>query len=48
VYRYVFLKGFNTSEALSNIEQDIAATPERDEIVEFIRNAERGIIKGPL
>ena len=48
VYRYIFLKGFNTSEALANIEQDIAATPERDEIVEFIRNAERGIIKGPL
>jgi len=47
VYRYIYLKGFNNSEALEHIEQDLPATPERDLIVNFIRNADRGIIKAP-
>lgn len=46
LYRQIFLSGMNTSQALDHIEQHLPATEERDEIVTFIRNAARGIIKG--
>jgi UDP-N-acetylglucosamine acyltransferase len=45
-YRYVFLKGLNNSDALTQIEIKLPASAERDEIVNFIRTSERGIIKG--
>jgi UDP-N-acetylglucosamine acyltransferase len=35
----------NTSQALNFIEEEITATDERDEIVTFIRDSGRGIIK---
>jgi UDP-N-acetylglucosamine acyltransferase len=46
VYRYVYLKGLNNQDALTQIEANIQASPERDEIITFIRNSERGIMKG--
>lgn len=48
IYRILFVKGNNTSQALSLIETDIDATPERDYILEFIRRADRGIMRGFL
>jgi UDP-N-acetylglucosamine acyltransferase len=45
-YRYVYLKNFNNNDALSQIEINLPASAERDEIVNFIRNSERGIMKG--
>ena len=45
IYRNVFNKGLNTTQALNFIEEELAATDERDEIVSFIRESERGIIK---
>lgn len=45
IYRSLFNKGLNTSQALNFIEQELPATDERDEIVTFIRESERGIIK---
>jgi len=47
IYRYIYLKGLNNAEALSLIELDLPPSDERDEIVNFIRNSERGIMKGP-
>jgi UDP-N-acetylglucosamine acyltransferase len=47
VYRYIYLKGLNNSEALEHIEIELSPSAERDEIVNFIRNSERGIIKAP-
>lgn len=47
VYRYIYLKGLNNSEALEHIEIELPPSAERDEIVNFIRNSERGIIKAP-
>ena len=35
----------NTSQALNFIEEELPATDERDEIVTFIRESGRGIIK---
>jgi UDP-N-acetylglucosamine acyltransferase len=45
IYRIIFNKGFNTSQALNYIEEEITATDERDEIVTFIQESGRGIIK---
>lgn len=46
IYREIFLSEKNTSQALEHIEAHHPATLERDEIITFIRRAERGIIKG--
>lgn len=46
IYRLIYLKGYNVSQAVEYIEADIPATPERDEILSFIANSSRGIMKG--
>ena len=45
IYRFIYNKGMNTSQALNFIEEELPATDERDEIVTFIRESGRGIIK---
>jgi UDP-N-acetylglucosamine acyltransferase len=45
IYRFIYNKGFNTSQALEYIEEEINASDERDEIVTFVRDSGRGIIK---
>jgi UDP-N-acetylglucosamine acyltransferase len=45
-YRYLFVKGYNTSQALELIEKNIPASIEKNKIMEFIRGSERGIMKG--
>ncbi|MGV3560530.1 acyl-ACP--UDP-N-acetylglucosamine O-acyltransferase [Larkinella arboricola] len=47
IYRYIYLRGLNNAEALTRIELELPPSDERDEIVNFIRNSERGIMKGP-
>lgn len=46
VYRIIYLKGLNVSQAVTLIEADVPATPERDEILRFIDASSRGIMKG--
>jgi UDP-N-acetylglucosamine acyltransferase len=46
IYRYLYLKGYNNAEAINRIELELPASVERDEIVNFIKNSDRGIIKG--
>jgi UDP-N-acetylglucosamine acyltransferase len=46
IYRILYQKNYNTSQAISIIEAEMPATPERDEILDFIRNSSRGIMKG--
>ncbi|TMO90596.1 acyl-[acyl-carrier-protein]--UDP-N-acetylglucosamine O-acyltransferase, partial [Pseudoalteromonas sp. S3260] len=41
----IYNKGFNTTQSLEFIEEELSATDERDEIVTFIRESGRGIIK---
>ncbi len=48
VYRYIYMKGLNNAEALNLIELELPASKERDEIVNFVRSSERGIMKSPL
>lgn len=45
IYRILYNKGMNTSQALEYLEEEFPATDERDEIVTFIRESGRGIIK---
>ena len=45
IYRIIYNKGLNTTKALEYIEEEMPASDERDEIVGFIRESERGIIK---
>ncbi|MCI9607466.1 MAG: acyl-ACP--UDP-N-acetylglucosamine O-acyltransferase [Muribaculaceae bacterium] len=46
IYRYLYLSGLNNSDAVERIAAELPATKERDEIILFVRNAKRGIIKG--
>ena len=46
VYRYLFLNSMNNSRALEEIEVNLPATKERDEILNFIRSSERGVMQG--
>jgi UDP-N-acetylglucosamine acyltransferase len=46
IYRYLFLKGLNNSKALDLIERELPKSLERDYIVNFIKDSERGVMKG--
>lgn len=46
IYRTIFLKKLNTSKALDIIETERQPTEIRDEIMDFIRNSNRGVMKG--
>ncbi|HEY0609362.1 MAG TPA: acyl-ACP--UDP-N-acetylglucosamine O-acyltransferase [Chitinophaga sp.] len=46
IYRVIFVKGYNISKAISIIEAEFPATDERDEILSFIRDSGRGVMKG--
>lgn len=45
IYRILFVKGHNTTQALEIIEATINATAYREEILAFIRSADRGVMK---
>ena len=45
-YRYLYLKGFNTNAALEEIATQLPNSPEVNEILDFVKNSERGIMKG--
>ena len=46
IYRILFQKNYNNSQAIQIIEAEMEATPERDEIIQFIKDSHRGIMKG--
>ncbi len=46
IYRVIYLKNMNVSHALTYVETEMPATPERDEILSFINKSSRGIMKG--
>jgi UDP-N-acetylglucosamine acyltransferase len=47
IYRAIYQKNMNFTQALEFIEKEFKSTPERDYIIEFIRKSERGVIRGP-
>ena len=48
IYRTLYQKGLNNSDALRNIEASFPQSPERDHVIDFVHRSERGIIKGLL
>jgi UDP-N-acetylglucosamine acyltransferase len=46
IYRLLYQKNYNNAQATEIIEAEMIASPERDEILQFIRNSQRGIMKG--
>lgn len=46
IYRAIFQMKMNVTQALLYVEKEMLPTAERDEILEFIKNSPRGIVKG--
>ncbi|WP_372474819.1 acyl-ACP--UDP-N-acetylglucosamine O-acyltransferase [Capnocytophaga sp. ARDL2] len=46
IYRILYQQRYNNTQAIEIIEAEMQATPERDEIIQFVRNSSRGIMKG--
>lgn len=46
MYRELYLRGNNNSQAIENIKSKMSASEEREEIINFFQQSERGIIKG--
>ena len=46
VYRYIYQLGLNNTQAIDLIEQELPHSEERDYIVNFIRESQRGIVRG--
>jgi len=45
IYRVIYQKGFNITQALDKVEKEFKQSEDRDYILEFIRTSERGIIR---
>ena len=45
VYRMLYLSRLNNSDALAKIEAEIPQSPERDIIVDFVKNSKRGVVR---
>jgi UDP-N-acetylglucosamine acyltransferase len=46
IYRILFVRGNNITQALQQIERTMPPSEERDAILDFVRAADRGIMKG--
>ncbi|MBL4939137.1 MAG: acyl-ACP--UDP-N-acetylglucosamine O-acyltransferase [Lutibacter sp.] len=46
IFRLLYQKNYNTTQALEKIEAEMEATKERDQLILFIKNSQRGIMKG--
>ncbi|MBN2613779.1 MAG: acyl-ACP--UDP-N-acetylglucosamine O-acyltransferase [Bacteroidales bacterium] len=46
LYRIIYQRGMNNSDAIDYIEANLPATDERDDVIMFVRNSKRGIIRG--
>jgi UDP-N-acetylglucosamine acyltransferase len=46
IYRYIYQKGINISQAVALVESEMAETEERNLIINFIRSSSRGIVRG--
>ena len=45
IYRVIYLKGMNTTQALEHLDKEFPSSPEKDEIVAFVASSKRGIVK---
>lgn len=47
IYRIIYSRDLNVSQAIQEIEANMPQTAERDEILNFIKASKRGIVRGP-
>ncbi len=47
IYRIIYQSRRNTTQALEYLEKEFMSSPDRDYILNFIRDSGRGIIRGP-
>jgi UDP-N-acetylglucosamine acyltransferase len=45
-YHMLYMSGLNISDAVEKIAAEMPSTPEREEILNFVRSSSRGIIRG--
>lgn len=48
VYRFLYMSGYNISQAVERIEQELPESDDRELILHFIRTSSRGIIRGNM
>lgn len=48
IYRYLYLSGFNISQAMERIEQELPPSEDRLLILDFVRSSNRGIVRGNM
>ncbi len=48
IYRILYVQNSNVSKGLIQIEEQLPSSPLRNEIVEFIRAADKGVIRGMI
>ncbi|MFV0420442.1 MAG: acyl-ACP--UDP-N-acetylglucosamine O-acyltransferase [Dysgonomonas sp.] len=46
IYRMIYQSGYNFSDAISKIEKEFEETSEMRQIVDFVKNSPRGIVRG--
>lgn len=46
IYRYLYVKGWNTSKSLDHIKEQLPESDEKSEILQFIDNSEKGLMRG--
>ena len=46
IYRILYVRGHNVSRALDIIDTEISSSPEKDQILDFVRRSVRGVMKG--
>ena len=48
IYRYLYMTGFNITQAVEHIEQELPVSEDRALILDFIRSSSRGIVRGNM
>ena len=48
IYRTLYLSGYNISQAVERIEQDLPASDDRELILNFVRSSSRGIVRSNM
>jgi UDP-N-acetylglucosamine acyltransferase len=46
IYRILYVKGYNISQAIEIIQNEIAPSAEKETILNFVKSAQRGIMRG--
>ena len=46
IYRTIYVRGYNVSNAIAIVEQEAPASKEKEQIIQFIRESTNGIIRG--